>query len=378
MKQPVTLRRWADWGKLENNQYVPVTYSEKMEAWKALGEIPTAWLPARVRARDQEHAKWDNYATQEDILAFMTPFRDSIWHSNNPMYTIKSGFAMPGMDNSGCAGWGRGHFFYMPRNNGETYESMWKYCMAEKDSLDMMFIASWSDYTEGHEIEPTVENGDRELRITLKYAAEFKGETADERGLALPLMLFQLRKEARFMEHLKMDFTACHRSLDKVGQLISQGRYPIAIGLMNQIQKDIQQAKSMMKVDMKRLRESDMGIKGKRKSGGYSAKQNLSISLPKELVGQLQRNHYVGYLYFEYLDNGNELLFIRSSTTRTPKELFKIVGRIRTDNTGEWKKAKIELYKDNIVNGFNMPTFYMKGNVIVRNLSLGYTIYSVK
>lgn len=378
MKQPVTLRRWADWGKLENNQYVPVTYSEKMEAWKALGEIPTAWLPARVRARDQEHAKWDNYATQEDILAFMTPFRDSIWHSNNPMYTIKSGFAMPGMDNSGCAGWGRGHFFYMPRNNGETYESMWKYCMAEKDSLDMMFIASWSDYTEGHEIEPTVENGDRELRITLKYAAEFKGETADERGLALPLMLFQLRKEARFMEHLKMDFTACHRSLDKVGQLISQGRYPIAIGLMNQIQKDIQQAKSMMKVDMKRLRESDMGIKGKRKSGGYSAKQNLSISLPKELVGQLQRNHYVGYLYFEYLDNGNEPLFIRSSTTRTPKELFKIVGRIRTDNTGEWKKAKIELYKDNIVNGFNMPTFYMKGNVIVRNLSLGYTIYSVK
>lgn len=242
----------------------------------------------------------------------------------------------------------------------------------------MMFIASWSDYTEGHEIEPTVENGDRELRITLKYAAEFKGETADERGLALPLMLFQLRKEARFMEHLKMDFTACHRSLDKVGQLISQGRYPIAIGLMNQIQKDIQQAKSMMKVDMKRLRESDMGIKGKRKSGGYSAKQNLSISLPKELVGQLQRNHYVGYLYFEYLDNGNEPLFIRSSTTRTPKELFKIVGRIRTDNTGEWKKAKIELYKDNIVNGFNMPTFYMKGNVIVRNLSLGYTIYSVK
>ena len=48
---------------------------------------------------------------------------------------------------------------------------MWKFCMAEKDSLDMMFIASWSDYTEGHEIEPTIENGDRELRTTLKYAA---------------------------------------------------------------------------------------------------------------------------------------------------------------------------------------------------------------
>ena len=42
----------------------------------------------------------------------------------------------------------------------------------------MMFIASWSDYTEGHEIEPTIENGDRELRTTLKYAAEFKDEQA--------------------------------------------------------------------------------------------------------------------------------------------------------------------------------------------------------
>ena len=30
------------------------------------------------------------------------------------------------------------------------------------------------------------------------------------------------------------------------------------------------------------------------------------------------------------------------------------------------------------MNGFNMPTFYLKGNVVVRNLSLGYTIYSVK
>ena len=107
-----------------------------MDAWKKVGEIPTAWLPARVRTRDQAHAEWDNYATQDDVIEFMKPFRDSIWHSNNPAYTIKSGFAMPGMDNRGCAGWGRGHFYYIPRNNGETYQSMWKFCMAEKDSLD--------------------------------------------------------------------------------------------------------------------------------------------------------------------------------------------------------------------------------------------------
>ena len=335
MRQPVALRRWADWGKLENDKYIPVTRSDDMDAWEKVGEIPTAWLPARVRTRDQAHAEWDNYATQDDVIEFMKPFRDSIWHSNNPAYTIKSGFAMPGMDNRGCAGWGRGHFYYIPRNNGETYQSMWKFCMAEKDSLDMMFIASWSDYTEGHEIEPTIENGDRELRTTLKYAAEFKDEQADERGLTLPLMLFRLRKEARFLEKTKMDVSACQRSLDKAALLISQGRYPVAIGLLSQIENDVKTAKSALAVEMMRLRESDMKIQGKRKSGGYSAEETLSISLPKELVSKLQMNNYVGYLYFEYLDKGNESLFIRSSTQREPKEPFKIVSRIRTDNTGE-------------------------------------------
>lgn len=375
MKQPVALRRWADWGTLENDKYVPVTCSNDMDTWKQIGEIPTAWLPARVRAKDSAHPNWDNYATQEDVIEFMKPFRDSIW--NNAFYAIRSGFAMPGMDNSGCAGWGRGHFYYIPRNNGETYASMWKFCTVEKDKLDMMFVASWSDYTEGHEIEPTIENGDRELRTTLKYAAEFKGEQADERGLTLPLALFQLRKEARFLEKSKRNVSACHRSLDKVALLISQGRYPVAIGLLSQIENEIKMAKSALKVERMRLRESDMKIQGKRKSGGYNPNETLSISLDKELVSKLQMNNYEGYLYFEYLDLGNnESLFVRSSTPREPKEPFKIVARIRTNNTGEWKSAKVELFKDNIVYGFNMPTFYIKGNVIIRNLSLGYTIYT--
>lgn len=378
MKQPVALRRWADWGKLDNDTYIPVTQSDEMDAWKQLGEVPTAWLPARVRTRDEAHAAWDNYATEGDVVEFMKPFRDSIWRSSNPAYTVKSGFAMPGMDNRGCAGWGRAHFFYIPRNNGETYSRMWEFCMEEKEQLDMMFIASWSDYTEGHEIEPTVENGDRELRTTLKYAAEFKGEQADERGLILPLELFRLRKEARFLTNSKMDASGCHQALDKVALLISQRRYPVAIGLLSQIDNDVKTAKASLAVEMKRLRESDLKIQGKRKSGGYNPTETVSIAFPKELVSQLQMNNHVGYLYFEYLDKGKETLFIRSSTIREPKEPFKIVSRIRTDDTGEWKSAKVELYKDNIVYGFNMPTFYLKGNVIIRNLSVGYTIYTVK
>lgn len=378
MKQPVGLRRWADWGTLENNRYIPVRQSADMDAWKKLGEIPTAWLPARVRPMDKEHAQWDNYATQEDIIEFMKPFRDSIWHRNDARFVIKSGFAMPGMDNRGCAGWGRGHFFYMPRNNGETYKSMWEFCMADKDSLDMMFIASWSDYTEGHEIEPTLENGDRELRTTLHYAAEFKGEQADERGLGLPLTLFRLRKEAAFLEACRMDVSVLKESLDKAAMLISQGRYPVAYGLLSKLAGDVASAKSVLNTRMMRLRASDLEIKGKNKGAEYNPEETVTIKLPKQLVSDLQMNNHEGYIYFEYLDKGKETLFVRSATKREPKNLFNTVARIRTDNTGEWKQAKIRLYKENISYMLNSPTFYLKGNVIIRNLSLGYNIYTVK
>lgn len=378
MRQPVALRRWADWGKLENGRYIPVTESEDINRWKALGAIPTAWLPARVRPRDEAHPDWDNYALPEDLIEFMKPFRDSIWNSTDPTYAIKSGFAMPGMDNRGCAGWGRGHFYYIPRDNGETYKKMWEFSMASKDSLDMMFIASWSDYTEGHEIEPTVENGNRELMTTLKYAALFKDEQADPRGIDLPLKLFRLRKDARFLEGCKLDVSACMAALDKAAMLISQGRYPVANGLLAQMEAEVKMARESLRKDMVRLHEGNgLVVEGKGNSKGYDPTETLNIRLPKKLTSDLQLNNYVGYLYFEYLDEGKETLFVRSSTQKEPKNLFNTVARIRTDNSGRWKQAKIELYKDNIQYRYNMPAFYVKGKVKVRNISVGYTVYSL-
>lgn len=70
-------------------------------------------------------------------------------------------------------------------------------------------------------------------------------------------------------------------------------------------------------------------------------------------------NNYVGYLYFEYLDKEMNLFLYVHLHSANRKSRLKLY-RIRTDNTGEWKSAKVELYKDNIVNGFNMPTFYLK------------------
>lgn len=376
LKAPVALRRWADWGKLENGKYVPITHSDEMDMWKEIGEIPTAWLPARVRPMDATYAMWDYYALPEDAIDFMKPFRDSIWHSSNPAYVIKAGFAMPGMDNRGCAGWGHQHFFHIPRNSGGTYEQMWQFCLAEKEHLDMMFIASWNDYTEGHEIEPTKENGNRELRITLKYAAEFKGEQADESGLPLPEALFRMRKEVRFLSALDRDVSTIEHSLDEVGKLISQERYAEAKDILTCIEKEVESVRHTFTEVLVHLCEQDINIRGTKRGNGYNPTQTISLSLPLEVVLRLRTKHHIGYLEFEYLDEGREYLFVRSSTSRTPKESFNVVARIRTDNTNRWKKARIELYKENIQYAFNAPAFYLKGAVPVRNLSLKYKIYT--
>jgi len=375
MKQPAVLRRWADWGRLENDRYIPVVSSADMETWKGVGIIPTAWLPARVRVRDAEHSDWDNYAVSADVIEFMKPFRDSVWNVSNPSYTIKSGFAMPGMDNRGCAGWGRSHFYFISRENGDTYRDMWNFCMQSKDSLDMMFIASWSDYTEGHEIAPTIENGDRELRTTLKYASLFKNEAYDEQGLSLPLALFRLRKDVHLLDAVGIDVSAFNNALDKAASLISNSSYAEAENLLNETSEDILREKSSLQMQMMRLREPEIDIKGHQTASCFKADNTVSITLSPLIIQKLQKFHYSGYIYFEYMDKGHETLFVRSLTKCEPKNMFNVVGSLRTDDTGEWKKAKMELYKENIVYGINRPTFYLKGNVLIRNISLGYTLY---
>ena len=381
MKTPVGLRRWADWGHMEDGKYIPVTQSADIEAWKAVGEIPTAWLPARVRTMDAEHPYWDNYATEEDLIRFMKPFRDSIWLCRDPRFTVKSGFAMPGMDNRGCAGWGRGHFFYIPRNGGATYEAMWKFCMESRDSLDMMFIASWSDYTEGHEIEPTLENGDRELRTTLRYASAFKEMPCDTTGLTLPLKLFKLRKTEEFLSAcseavsvreadantFKDKLSGIRTMLDLAAANIAGGGYGKAEKLLDRAEKGIAGLED-------RVLSETVVYDGP--EDGYRD-GDLKITLPEALVGKLQTHHYAGFLEFDYLDEGREWLFVRSETDRVPAGQFNVVGKVRTDGSDQWKHARIEIFPENIVYRDGTPAFRFSDGVQIRDVSVEYTIFSV-
>lgn len=58
------------------------------------------------------------------------------------------------------------------RHNGETYRVLWE--AAIEANPDWVLITSWNEWHEGSEIEPSVENGDRELKTTAKYAPKFK------------------------------------------------------------------------------------------------------------------------------------------------------------------------------------------------------------
>ncbi|MCS6861476.1 MAG: glycoside hydrolase family 99-like domain-containing protein [Abditibacteriales bacterium] len=57
------------------------------------------------------------------------------------------------------------------RHNGETYRALWEEAIAANP--DWVLLTSWNEWHEGSEIEPSVENGERELKTTAAFAPKF-------------------------------------------------------------------------------------------------------------------------------------------------------------------------------------------------------------
>ncbi|MBI1792153.1 MAG: glycoside hydrolase family 99-like domain-containing protein [Acidobacteria bacterium] len=62
------------------------------------------------------------------------------------------------------------------RHQGETYKALWKEAIAAKP--DWVLITSWNEWHEGSEIEPSVENGEREWKTTRQFAPKFAKKPA--------------------------------------------------------------------------------------------------------------------------------------------------------------------------------------------------------
>lgn len=57
------------------------------------------------------------------------------------------------------------------RWNGETYRTLWR--AALEAAPDWILISTWNEWHEGSEIEPSIENSDRELKTTSEFARRF-------------------------------------------------------------------------------------------------------------------------------------------------------------------------------------------------------------
>ena len=60
------------------------------------------------------------------------------------------------------------------RQGGETYRVLWQEAIAARP--DWVLITSWNEWHEGSEIEPSKENGDREMNATREFAQRFIGQ----------------------------------------------------------------------------------------------------------------------------------------------------------------------------------------------------------
>ena len=60
------------------------------------------------------------------------------------------------------------------RHGGDTYRVLWEEAMITNP--DWVLLTSWNEWHEGSEIEPSVENGDRELKTTGAFAPKFRAQ----------------------------------------------------------------------------------------------------------------------------------------------------------------------------------------------------------
>lgn len=239
------------------------------------------WIPFRLRdAVADGKPYWDIYATPEDCLAYLETLRSHV-HENRDCYQAWISIAAPGMDQRGCAAWGRS-ISCLERGHGEIYRDMWEYNVAHRDGTDAVFIASWNDFNEGHEIEPTLENGYRELELTAQYGTQFKGIEQKTRSedFRLPKYLFKLRKSAAKLKAIGYDVSAQQEELDTAARLIAERNGSEALQQLFSTEKKISDLWDRISTERVNVPEFRIMSQSARENIAGKAKVKISSELP--------------------------------------------------------------------------------------------------
>ena len=97
-------------------------------------------------------------------------------HSAGRDDAVQAAAVWPGADDTGVMGWGSGPRV-LDRRDGDFYDSTWEAAVAY--DARWIVIATFNDWNEGTEIEPSIEDGLDYIEQTAEWIGKFKGVAID-------------------------------------------------------------------------------------------------------------------------------------------------------------------------------------------------------
>ena len=341
-----------------------VNYYLEENGWPEVMDGMFGWIPTRVREglADDGFKSWDRYAVLQDSRDYLDALYKAFGEKG---CRVRIGSVNPEMDNRACASWNKHDLSHIPRERGKTYEGMWESLVDNSSQVDVAYIVSWNDYTESHQVEPTLQEGYRELLTTRKYGARWKGLAEESSAgwetevLSLPLHLFQVRKQVEFYRKTGFQTEPYDKALDDIAGCLSNGRYGEAKLNLLGVEELISSLGDMLRSWEVELTQENGGL-------SLNADQ-LTICCGKTLE-EMERYYFRACLSFEYLDDDEESFQILHGR----QELCD--GK--KDGSGLYKQVRIRLFKESLHGIVQERELTILGNMEIRNVKLLIKLYS--
>ena len=336
-----------------------VTYQLEKSGWTEVSDGIFGWIPTRVRngIATEQYSSWDRYATTEDSVNYLNALRDAMQETNSKVHV---GCVNPAMDNRACASWNKHDLSCILRDSGKNYQQMWQNHLEHPDDADIVYIVSWNDYTESHQIEPTVTDGYREVETTRTCAAQWKGldDAGDSADFLLPLALFHLRKRVKRLQKAGADTAVYEQAMDQIAQEISKRNLGAARLFLTGLEK-------LLETPERQLRKMEFFLT--QAAGDLQATDDAITICSEESLAHMSGWAYDSYLSFSYLDDTDGSFRI----CHDGQELCDI----KMDGTGTWKQAKIALFQENLPTIQENPVLNIQGDVQIKDVSFFISAY---
>lgn len=329
---------------------------------------PFGWTTPMLREDPVHYPYWDEYALTEDCVEYVqTQVQSFLDYAMDFDLNVSS--VSPGFDNRSCASWAAWSLSYMDRDAGEVYRMMWEENVANKDWVDAIIIATWNDFTENTQIQPTVEMGYRELEATETYGALFKDIDPDPSGLELPYRLFKLRKAKEKMDAIGLDTTSLHALTEEAVTRAAALSFDTAENQLLLAEAEYNRLCEDLTTQSFSLNLTHSGI-------SHDISAGLALTLTSTYAQELQQNYFEGFLKFDYFDSTKNSFQVKTATDRAAP--YDVVCDIKKDDENIWKSAKVRVFHSNSTfdqSGPSSSDFYFTGDGLVRNVTFEWTLF---